>query len=424
MLEGSVHEPEPNPVSATERDSGMYALLILAAELLQARDLRDVITATVRSVGRELAADRVLVLGHVPAPPALRILAAAVPPAREVSISGPLSLPVTADTAAAAAVPCPESWHPGVHAASWLSQPLTAGDTPFGLLCVLSEHAGRFSGGDETFLREAANLLNAALRRLQAEAWRRSQLDELHRADLGQTLHILGNCLQHELTQPVTAALGYLYCCQSELQAAVPDTVKIANLQEKAAMETRRLHELVIALRATLENRDADPVAADVNTLIDAALESLRADIERLDVSINYSPAPALPAVRLDPRLGLLLFHHLLRACLDAVDRAVGRNITVTTSHSLGGDVEVGFIHSGAPFHQDFLNNPYISGSFRHNQAGKFALAACRYIIDTHSGGFRLAALPGGGSGLYISLPAHERGETGDRQRQRHLHSG
>jgi|GEM_PF-4075818 len=422
MLEGSIRESGRNDVTAPGRDDGLRALLALAAELQQARDLRNALTATVRSVGGNLAADRVLVLGHVSAPPALRILAAAVPPAREVSISGPLSLPVPAD--GSGAIPYPGSWHPGVHAASWLSQPLSAGDTPFGLLCVLSEHAGSFSDGDEAFLHEAANLLNAALRRLQAEAWCRSQLDELHRADLGQTLHILGNCLRHELAQPVTAALGYLYCCRTELQAAQPDTAKLANLQEKAATETRRLHELVGAIRAALENRDVDPVAGDVNGLIDAALESLRGEIERLGVSINYIPATALPAVRLDPRMGLLLFHHLLYACLDAVDRAVRRNITVTTSHSPTGDVEVGFTHSGAPFHRDFLNNPYVSGSFRNNQAGKFALAACRYIIDTHSGGFRLAALPGGGSGLYISLPAHERGETVERERQRHLYRG
>lgn len=421
MLEGGIRESDRSGVSAAGRYGGMHALLELAVELLQARDLRDALTATIRSVARSLAADRVLVLGYVPAPPALRILAAASPPAQEVSISGPLSLPVPAG---GGAVPYPESWHPGVHAASWLSQPLSAGDTPFGLLCVLSEHAGNFSDGDEAFLHEAANLLNAALRRLQAAVRHRSQLDELHRISLAQTLHILGNCVRHELTQPVTAALGYLFCCRPELQEDAPDTARIVKLQEKAAAEIRRLNEQVAGLRETLEYRDADPVAVNVNGLIDIVLDLLRGEVERLGISVCFTPAPRLPAVRLDHSMGLLLFYNLLRACMEAVERAVRGNITLSTALAPSGDVEVGFAHSGSPFHQDLLNNPCVSGSFRNMQDGKLALAACRYIIDNHHGGFRLAALPGGGSGLYISLPAYERGEAVDRKRQRHLHCG
>lgn len=355
-------------------------------------------------------------------PPRLRILATGSGDgsAQEVIVSGPLLLPMAKPGKPVRRHDCdnperlPGGWFTGMRTASWISSPLSVGSEPFGMICVLSEQPGQFSKQDDEFVQSAAGLLDAALLRLQAETRRLAAMRDLNEAAVRHVLHILGRSLLHELSQPITAALAYLFSCRTALKNAVSDGGMIGRLQEKSVAEITRLHRIVGDLRESLENENINLAGENIDDIIETASSLLQDDIDRLNIQVNYLPDPQLPEVTLDRVMGLQLIFNLLRACVDALHHSVRRELMVTARHLPSGDIELCISHSGPALHGDFLDNPYVTGSVRDLRQKGFDQAICRYIIDSHRGGFRQLSMPGRGYSFKIILPLHERGDSGE----------
>lgn len=399
--------------AAGERAVPAQMLGDMAGTLLRARDLRGTLAAAVGGVARGLRAGQAVILGHEESGPHLRILARASRQGSglEVSVPGPLSLPPAAAGDRGPKTD-PGGWFAGGRATGWISSPLAVGGSPFGMICVLAQDTRRFSDQDNDFLQAAAGLVNAALVRLREESRDLAAQRALNEASVRHVLHILGQCLVHELRQPMTAALGYLFSCRHVPGGASIDAAAITDLQEKATAELQRLKNMLGDARTHLENQEYEPAGEDLDGVIGLALSLLRDEIESLHIRINYEPGSRMPKVRLDRIMGLQLIFNLLRACIDALRYSVRREISVSTRCAGGGYVELCITHTGHTLHEDFLNNPYVTGCITGAGLKSFNLAICRYIIDTHCGGCRLSSVPGRGYGFTIILPLHEHGDT------------
>jgi signal transduction histidine kinase len=394
----------------------------MAAGLLRGQDMPAILGLGVREVAQGLGVSRVAIM-EAGGSSSLHLLASssdddlaeedltAIEPLFTRTLAGPqpLILPANGNGNGNGTEQVLADALPVAHAASWMSCSMVGIHGPAGMLCVLSERPRCFTADDGRFLQSAADLLSAAITRLQSEMCMNSLCRELNRNGIRRALHLLGQDLVQELSQPATAALNYLYSCRRPETDGGSEPAEIDRLQGRAIAEIRRLTGIVGRLRETLKEGEVDYESTDINTLIEAVLMLLRFDIAGKNIQLAYNPQPDLPAIRVDKAMMLQLFFNLFRICIDATHQSVRRDLWVTTRYVTRERIEIRIAGSAPGIEGKALDNRRLSGSVKGMESEEIDMAICRHIIDVHEGGFRATVLPGGGITLSITLPLHER---------------
>lgn len=393
----------------------------MAAGLLRAWDMPAILNLAVNEVAQGLAADRVIII-ESEEPGDLRLLASSTGDglaeedlvaveslfARTMADPRPLILPAEGNGGGNGTEPVLAAALPVASAASWMSCRIAGLHAPAGMLCALTEQPHYFTEDDGRFLQSAADLLSAGITRLQLEIRMNSLGQDLNRTGIRRALHLLGQDLVQELSQPATAALNYLYSCRRPEADAEVEPAEINYLQGRAITEIRRLTGIVGHLRETLQDVGMEFENTDINALIEAVLMLLRFELADKNIRLIFQPQGDLPEIRVDKAMILQLFFNLFRITIDAMHQSVRRELWVTTRHLPPERIEIRIAGSAPGIEGKALDNRRVSGSVKGMRGEEIDMAISRYIIDVHDGGFRATILPGGGITLSITLPLNE----------------
>ena len=249
--------------------------------------------------------------------------------------------------------------------------------------------------------------------RRRLEDRERRQVETLaHNARLTM-LGEVASTLAHELNQPLTAIASYGAGISNSLaKLGVQDELVLGALQ-RLGQQAAHAGRIVARIREFLTRREPRHEPCDLHEVVTAAIELLRRDCQRRDVTLLLSLAPGVPAVLADAVLIEQVVINLVRNATDALaaeapqarpTENAGRRIAVS-SRVVGDFVRIDVQDNGpglAGRRVEQLCAPFYSTKADGMGMG---LAICRSIIEAHQGVLDASEAPGGGALFSFSLP-------------------
>lgn len=231
-----------------------------------------------------------------------------------------------------------------------------------------------------------------------------------------QAIDEMGAAIAHELNQPLTAVMLYLQAVIRKTSSdtasqLAPQTLEILN---KALREAERAGGIIQRMRHSVERREPERQACDLNALIDEALELvlLGHDIEGLHIVRDLDPM--LTHVHVDPIPIQQVLANLLRNAMEAVRKSDRRMIKIQSMVS-GGQAIVNIEDSGPGIPPDGLSNLFKAFATTKKSGLGLGLMISRSIAQNHGGDL---TVDGGGDGrgatfslrLPLIVGSHEQG--------------
>jgi signal transduction histidine kinase len=285
---------------------------------------------------------------------------------------------------------------------------LTARTTaaPMGRLATAARRIGQ-GENVETVREERVSELNELINAFNQMAGdletSRREIDELHAREMERahqlaTVGELASGVAHEIRNPLTGVLGAV---ELALKNRPPDD-KATPLLEEAQQQLRRIEGTTQQLLNYARPPDLNDVDVDPNLLVERAVHIVSPQATAGGISIEVSPSPGVPNVRVDPEL---LVQVLVNLMLNAIDEiASGGNITVRTEfHTPELWIAVQDNGPGIPpeARADIFRPFYTTKS--HGTG--LGLSISGQLVERHGGSMRLEETPGGGATFVVALP-------------------
>jgi C4-dicarboxylate-specific signal transduction histidine kinase len=219
-----------------------------------------------------------------------------------------------------------------------------------------------------------------------------------------QRLAVMGETaamLAHEVSHPLTAAGNYLSALRRS--SAKSDTVKAAELSDRAAQQIHRAATILHRLRRFIEKRDTEhgPVAPEA--LVHDAV-ALVGPLDG-DVTLIAAADPDLPDVTVDRIQIQQVLVNLIRNAIEAMQGCAVRRLIVTAAALPSSEVEFSLTDTGRGLPADVaakLFQPFVSTKKEGMGVG---LSICRSIITAHRGSISAEPNPQGGTVFRFRLP-------------------
>jgi signal transduction histidine kinase len=235
---------------------------------------------------------------------------------------------------------------------------------------------------------------------------------ELEHAQRLATIGTLASGVAHEVNNLLTPALAY-----AQLARASREDL---DLLRKAADKSAEGIEAACRILQAILDFSRPPSAcerADVNTVLDAAIECLGRDPGRDNIRI-VREVPAGTAVLMEElSLQQVLLNLLLNAC-KALRSQRGGTIHVQATAACSGRIRLSIADDGpglAPEIADRIFEPFVTapagGPVPEGQAGSgLGLAICRRAMEAAGGSIAAVSQPGAGAKFELTLlsPLHQ----------------
>ena len=218
----------------------------------------------------------------------------------------------------------------------------------------------------------------------------------------------MGSTLAHELTQPLSAAMGFV-----EASAALIDQgngeghTRVREFMDQAVTQTRRAGDVLRRLREFAGRGDTERSVLDINTVVKEICELTMLGTASESIDLKMSLADDLPSVLIDHVQIQQVIHNLVRNSIDALSDSDGSTVLITTS-ARGDMVEVSVRDDGPGFPETIRENlfePFVSTKLDGIGIG---LSICRSIIDAHGGRIAVDDNPEGGARISFTIPVFE----------------
>jgi PAS domain S-box-containing protein len=210
----------------------------------------------------------------------------------------------------------------------------------------------------------------------------------------------------HELNNPLTSILGMAELLQDGgVSEGARKQVVILHQQARRAAEI--VQNLQYFARPPAPGRS--PV--NLNELVQRILHLQTYPLRKSNITVDFTPDPALPAVEADPNQLMQVFLNLLLNAEQAI-RETGEKgtIKVRLGRGLPGNpdsVWVIFEDDGpgiAPENLAHIFDPFFTTK-RPGRGTGLGLSICKTVMREHGGNIEAASAPGGGAAFTITLP-------------------
>lgn len=232
---------------------------------------------------------------------------------------------------------------------------------------------------------------------------------DLIRVTRVSALDEMGSALAHELNQPLTAIMLYLQALEREVQRIQIDQSRLepraSELLGKASREAHRAGSIIQRVRQLVEKRAPERKRANLNTVVDEALELAMLGRQR-SIHLRRHGSTQMPSVLIDTVQIQQIVLNLTRNAIEACQRQDRPTVTVTT-WSEGEIVCFSVADNGPGIPADRMRSLF--SAFR-SEAGTgmgIGLTISRAIAQNHLG--ELLVDPGGdgrGACFTVRLPA------------------
>lgn len=211
----------------------------------------------------------------------------------------------------------------------------------------------------------------------------------------------------HELNQPLTAIHNYAAGITRRLGTRGADPTAIVTVMQRICEQAQLASGIIHRIRRFIRKEEAEKRPTDVNQAIRAAVDLLRSDAAKHNVTIRLDLADDLPAVSADAIGIQQVVVNLVRNAIEAVGEGASGLpvVTVQTRRTDEGKIRVAVHDTGpgiAPEVRDRLFEPFFTTKREGLGVG---LLICRSIIDDHQGRLTVAGTGTAGTTAEFTLP-------------------
>lgn len=243
--------------------------------------------------------------------------------------------------------------------------------------------------------------------RLRTEAQLRQLQADYSRAARIATLGELASSIAHEVNQPLSAIAMNAETSLRWLAREEPNLDKVGQLTTRIAHSARHASEIVQRIRGMAARHLPEPVALDLNAVVEEALLFVHHDLETRSILLSAKLAAGLPHVRADRVQLQQVFVNLLVNSLQAIaqSRAIGGRIELESGVDPEGAIRLSIRDDGPGIDADHVDRVF-DGFFTTKPDGMgIGLAVCQSIIAAHGGKITAANHRAGGAVFVVTLP-------------------
>jgi signal transduction histidine kinase len=244
----------------------------------------------------------------------------------------------------------------------------------------------------------------AALRYAEAAAQRQlSQIAHLDRvAGMGQ----LASSLAHELNQPLTGILTNAQAAERLLAQPQPDLDELRASLGDIVEDDRRAAQVIRRMRQLLRKTDFVSVPLALNDLTVSTIDLVANDAHLHGVSIEFLPAPALPAAYGDVvQIQQVILNLLTNAITASANGGGGaRKVTLRTSPQNASSVELAVHDSGNGIAEADMGRLFEPFFTTKPDGLGLGLTISKTIIEAHGGRLLAENDPAGGATFRVHL--------------------
>ena len=156
------------------------------------------------------------------------------------------------------------------------------------------------------------------------------------------------------------------------------------------------------------KEREPDPVAAEMNTVVGDVIELMQTRAQELAVTLEWKPAPKLPTLVFDPEGLHRAVLNVITNAIDACDGVAGGRVEVCTRLDRErGLVEVVVEDNGGGIPAEDLENIFSVFVSRKGSRGTgLGLPVSQKIMKEHGGQIQVESEVGHGSRFILQLAA------------------
>lgn len=250
--------------------------------------------------------------------------------------------------------------------------------------------------------RTAVTDITEAERRGLAEREREAEFAHLARIS---TLGAMASTIAHEITQPLTAMVGYASKALSALRREPGNLQPVADSLEKVVSVGQRVGEIVHSISDFSRKGEVLRAPIELNTIVHDAERLCASATHDRNIDIALDLADDLPQVAGNSvQLGQVVVNLVMNA-LDSIQAHGGemRRVTVRTVRA-GDKVQLSVTDTGGGITPEIVERMF-KPFFSTKQHGHgIGLALCRTIIQSH-GGHIWATPNDGGATVAFDLP-------------------
>lgn len=259
----------------------------------------------------------------------------------------------------------------------------------------------------EEALKEARDQLEVrVLERTDALMKTEAQLARLSRVlSMGE----LTASIAHEVKQPLTAVVTNGHACLEWLSTSPPNLEKARQTTERIIQDGNRAGAVLSRIRALFKKEPRAQDWLEINELIQEVVPLIRAEAQRLHISLRTDLVHGLPKVKGDRVQLQQVILNLMINGMDAMSAIDGRERTLLvsswpqSSEEIGVSVEdsgVGLTPEAGEkiFESFFTTKPHGIG---------MGLSISRSIIESHQGRLWAEPRPAGGSIFQFVIPVN-----------------
>jgi signal transduction histidine kinase len=269
---------------------------------------------------------------------------------------------------------------------------------------LLDNHPqGRFN---EDLLRLMVAIARQSALAVEDNRYQQALVKAERLAAVGQTIAILS----HHIKNILQGVRGGSYLIDMGLKDHSEDLVRKGwGIVEK---NQQKIYHLVMDMLTFSKERQPVLHAVDLNQTVSDVCELLSARADELHVALDWSGAPDLPAMCMDPEGIHRAVLNIVGNALDAVEGREGGRVSVSTGFSSQtGLVSVVVLDNGPGIAAELL--PQIFNIFESTKGARgtgIGLAVSQKIIREHGGDILVESSPGNGARFTLEWPAIEDG--------------
>jgi two-component system NtrC family sensor kinase len=206
----------------------------------------------------------------------------------------------------------------------------------------------------------------------------------------------------HELNNPLTSILGMAELLQ-ESDASEGARKQVAILHKEA----RRAAEIVQNLQYFARPPAPGRSQVNLNELVQRTVQMQAYPLRKSNVTVDFLPEPAMPAIVADPNQLMQVFLNLLLNAEQAIRESRERGTIRVRIGRNPDSVWVVFQDDGpgiAPENLTHIFDPFFTTK-RPGRGTGLGLSICKTVLREHGGNIEAASAPGGGAVFTITLP-------------------
>ncbi|MGA2090276.1 MAG: ATP-binding protein [Endomicrobiales bacterium] len=213
--------------------------------------------------------------------------------------------------------------------------------------------------------------------------------------------HLAGG-VAHEINNPLTGVLGQAQLLLEQIPAEHPFRTSVVKIESAA----QRCRQITRALLDFASEKDYKFQRADINTLIDGALDFTRIEMELNNIKLIKNTNQLLPAVRVSPMHIQQVFFNIITNAIQSMPH--GGKLSITSTPAEKNTVEIYFSDTGngiSGLHLSHVFDPFFTTKDIGHGTG-LGLTVSYGIVHRHGGNIVVNSDGEGlGATIIVTLP-------------------